>query len=289
MSLIRVLAAGLVAVFVLGGCSTLRGTPVRYQSAEAVVAQIDLGADELATLAQTADPVERNRIQNRALAVIDLRFHEFVRDLAADRADADAAVAGTTLGASTAGAFVDSVKAKTNYALFAAGVVGAFGIVDRSYFYEKTVPAMVAAMRAARAQVLLRIRQGQTGALDTYDGVAALQDLEAYYTAGTILAAVAEVTQRAEADTATTMQKVRALSVPTAAVLDRNQQIRQAILGITDAAGMAQGNQALATLGLPPAATPQATRTALVAALRPRTPERIATVEQALRGAGLLK
>lgn len=289
MPLMRVLAAGLVAVFVLGGCSTLRGTPVRYQSAEAVVAQIDLGADELATLAQTADRGERNRIQNRALAVIDLRFHEFVRDLAADRADADAAVAGTTLGASTAGAFVDSVKAKTNYALFAAGVVGAFGIVDKSYFYEKTVPAMVAAMRAARAQVLLRIRQGQTGALDTYDGVAALQDLEAYYTAGTILAAVAEVTQRAEADTAAAMQKVRALSVPTAAVLDRNQQIRQAILGITDDAGMAQGNQALATLGLPPAATPQATRTALVAALRPRTPERIATVEQALRGAGLLK
>ena len=289
MPLMRVLAAGLVAVFVLGGCSTLRGTPVRYQSAEAVVAQIDLGADELATLAQTADRGERNRIQNRALAVIDLRFHEFVRDLAADRADADAAVAGTTLGASTAGAFVDSVKAKTNYALFAAGVVGAFGIVDKSYFYERTVPAIVAAMRASRAEVLLRIRRGQAETLDGYDGVAALQDLEAYYAAGTILAAVAEVTQRAEADAAAAVTEMRTLDVPSDDEIARRRKITQAIFAIQDAAAMQRGNQALKALGLLEQATPKATRAALVAALQPRTPERLALVEKALRDAGLMK
>lgn len=287
----RVLAAlvATVALLAAGGCSTLRGTPVRYQAADAVVAEIDLGAAELAALVETADRAERNRIQNRAVAVIDLRFQQFVRDLAADRADSAAAVAGTTLGASTAGAFVDSVKAKTNYALFAAGVVGAFGIVDKTYFYEKTVPAIVAAMRAARARVLLRIRQGQADDVGGYDGVAALQDLEEYYAAGTLLAAVAEVTRSAEADTADAQAQIRVLAVPTETEIDRRKAITRAIFALTDDDGMARGNQALTALGLVPQTTPKATRAALVSALQPRTPERLAIVEKALRDAGVLK
>ena len=145
------LAGLLLLAVVATGCSTVRGTPTRYQVTDDIVEKIDLKAEEMAQLAVSDDSGERNRLQNKAMAVIDQRFYAFVRDLAADRADSSAAVAGTTLGASTAGAFVESVKAKTHYALFAAAVVGAFGIVDKNYFYEKTVPALVAAMRASRA------------------------------------------------------------------------------------------------------------------------------------------
>jgi hypothetical protein len=126
----------LVLLLALAGtaCSTLRGTPARYQSTESIIASVDLTAADVAALAVTDSRSERDRLQNKALVVIDLRFHDFVRALVADRADGSATVAGATLGASTAGAFVDSVKAKTNYALFAAGVVGAFSIVDKNYF-----------------------------------------------------------------------------------------------------------------------------------------------------------
>ncbi|MDP1899966.1 MAG: hypothetical protein Q8K96_05885 [Rubrivivax sp.] len=287
----RATRLALVLLLALAGtaCSTLRGTPERYQSTESVVASIDLTADDVAALAVADNQTERNRLQNKALAVIDLRFHDFVRALAADRADGSATVAGTTLGASTAGAFVDSVKAKTNYALFAAGVVGAFGIVDKNYFYEKTVPALVAGMRAARAKVLLRMRQGQIEALANYNGVAALQDLEDYYTAGTVLAAIAEVTARAEDDAALALGQVRALEVPSDAEIANRKTLSQAIFGIQDEAAMAKGNVALKALGLSEQATPKATRAALVRALQPRTPERIATVEKALKTAGLLK
>ncbi len=282
------IGACLLLALALGACSSLRGTPQRYQATDAIVAKINLTADDLAELAAADSDIERNRLQDKALAVIDLQFHAFVRDLVADRADSAAATAATTLGASTAGAFVDSVKAKTNYALFAAGVVGAFGIVDKNYYYEKTVPALVAGMRAARANVLLRVRQGQVKLLAEYNGVAALQDLEDYYAAGSVLAAIAEVTARADADAERALGEVRELTVPTAPEIDRNKKISSAIFGIKDDAGRAKGNAALKALGLPQQATPQATRAALVAALRPRTPERIAVVEKELKAVGLL-
>lgn len=243
----------------------------------------------MAELAVVDDSEERNRLQNKAMAVIDQRFHAFVRDLAADRADNSAAVAGTTLGASTAGAFVESVKAKTNYALFAAGVVGAFGIVDKNYFYERTVPALVAAMRASRAKVQLRVKQAQFERIEQYNGVAALQDVEDYYSAGTLLAAISDVTSRAEAEANATLTDVRELTVPTDTEIDRRKLISQAILGVKDATRLHQANAALRALGLPEQANPKDARAALVKALRPRTPERVTIVEKALLDAGLLK
>lgn len=281
--------AGLIVLaLALGGCSTLRGNPERYQSTDDIVKAIDLTAQEVATLAEPLTRDDRNRIQNKAIAVVDQRFNAFVRDLAANRADSSTAVAGTTLGASTAGAFVDSVKSKTNYALFAAGVVGAFGIVDKNYFYEKTVPALVAGMRAARATVLVRIRQGQADTLESYDGPTALRDLEDYYSAGTLLASIAEITARAEADAADALTQVRALDIPTDDQIDNRKKISQAIFSIKDQSGVDKGNQALKSLGALPQTTPKDTRAALVKALQPRTPQRIALVERVLRDAGLL-
>lgn len=271
------------------GCSSLRGTPARYQATDDIVAKIDLKAEEMAQLAVIADSGVRNHLQNKAMAVIDQRFHAFVRDLAADRADSSAAVSGTTLGASTAGAFVKSVKAKTNYALFAAGVVGAFGIVDKNYFYERTVPALVAAMRASRAKVQLRIKQAQSERIEQYSGVAALQDLEDYYSAGTLLSAISDVTVRAEADAKAALTDVRELQVPTDAEIDRRYLISEAIRSVNDATKLTQANAALKALGLPEQATAKDARAALVKALQPRTSERVTIVEKALADAGLVQ
>lgn len=278
----------ILLALIVSGCTTLHGNPVRYVAPDAAVESINFTADELGLLTEASSREERNRLQAKAMAVIDLRFHAFVRDLAANRADSSTAVAGTTLGASTAGAFVSSVKAKTNYALFSAGIIGAFGIVDKNYFYEKTVPALVAGMRAARASVLLRIRQSQSEELENYDGASALNDLEDYYAAGTLLAAIAEITVKAEADTTDTLTQVRQLIVPTQGQMDVRRKISTAIFSIKEQVDVDKGNQALKSLNLPPQTSPKETRAALVKALQPRTPDRIATVEKALKNAGLI-
>lgn len=279
---------GLMVLLLASGCSTLRGTPTRYQPTAEVVSKINLVPQDLADLQAANSEVDRNTLQNKAIAVIDLQFHQFVRDLVADRSDTSAAAAGTTLGASTAGAFVDSVKAKTNYALFAAGVVGVSGIIDKSYFYEKTVPALVAAMGAARAGVLVRIRSSQRDPIGAYDGTAALADLEEYYSAGTVLSAIAEITARADSDKKASLDEVRTLEVPSDAEITRRKNISSAIFAINDSS-MDKGNKALAQLGLPEQKNAKETRAALLKALRPPTPERIGLVEKALKDNGLLK
>lgn len=271
------------------GCSTVRGTPQRYVSAQAVVKEIDLTPADLASLVVATSPSERNTLQNKSVAVIDLWFNEFVRDLNAERNDASAAVAGTTLGASTAGAFVNSVKAKTNYALLGAGVVGAFGIMDKTYFYEKTVPALVAAMGSARAQVLLRMRNRQAESIADYSGDAALRDLEDYYNAGTLLAGIAEATTSAERDKKDALDQVRVLGVPDDAEINRRRQLTRATWSIKDPASMDQGNKALKALGLPTQTTAKETGLALRRAMQPPTDENLRRVEKALRDAELLK
>lgn len=261
---------------------------MRYQSTEAIVQKIDLTADDLANLQAAGTERDRNVYQNKAIAVIDQQFHQFVRDLVADRADSATGAAGATLGASTAGAFVNSVKAKTNYALFAAGVVGAFGIVDRNYFYEKTVPALIAAMGASRATVLLRMRSHQRDLISSYDGTAALDDLEEYYAAGTLLSAISDVASKAEAEKKTALAEVRALDIPTDTEIDRRRKMSTAIQSINDQS-MPAAKKASAALGLVNQPTAKETRLALLRAMRPPTKENLDKVEAALKSAGLLK
>ena len=277
-----------LAVLSMFGCSTMRGTPVRYQSTEAIVQKIDLTADDLANLQAASTERDRNVYQNKAIAVIDQQFHQFVRDLVADRADSATGAAGATLGASTAGAFVNSVKAKTNYALFAAGVVGAFGIVDRNYFYEKTVPALISAMGASRATVLLRMRTHQRDLISSYDGTAALEDLEEYYAAGTLLSAISDIASKAEADKKTALTEVRALDIPTDTEIERRRKMTAAIQSINDQS-MTAAKKASSALGLLSQPTAKETRLALLRAMRPPTKENLDKVEAALRSAGLLK
>lgn len=277
-----------VLALALAGCSTLRGTPQRFAATDEVVKAIDLTPADVAQLVSATTEGERNALQRQAIAVIDLQFHQFVRDLAADRADAAAGVAGTTLVASTAGAFVQSVKAKTNYALFAAGTVGAFGIVDKSYFYEKTVPALVAAMKAARAKVLLSMRTGQGQTISLYDGTAALADLEDYYSAGSVLVAISEITASAEATQQQASVKIRALTAMSDDEIGRWRKVTKSIWAVKDAAALPKANLALKALSLPEEASPQAAKAALLRFKSAESADRLTTMENALRTAGLL-
>lgn len=285
--LIRVFSLVLLAATV-AGCSTMRGTPVRFVPTDDIVKSINLQPEELAAMQSATTEAERNQFQNKAVAVIDQRFHQFVRDMAADRADMSAAAAGTTLAATTAGAFVESVTAKTNYAIFAAGLIGAFGIIDKSYFYEKTVPALVAAMGAARANVLVRIRNGQAESVASYTGAMALSDLEDYFSAGTVLAAIAEITARADSDKQAALSEVRSIEVPGEAEIARRRALSKAIFAV-DEQSLPNAKKALAALGASEPKTVKEARLGLLRAMRPPTKERIDLVQKALQDASLLK
>jgi hypothetical protein len=269
------------------GCSTLHGTPARYQPSADIVKAIKLTPDDLAALVSASTEPDRNGYQNRAIAVIDLNFHQFVRDLTGAREDVAAGAATTTLGLTTAATLVDSAAAKTNYAAFAAATIALLGIVDKNYFYEKTVPALVAAMGAARANVLVRIRNGQRESIDVYNGAAALADLEDYFSAGTILAAIADITARADGEKEAALNEVRSIEAVSDEEIKLRRSLAAAIFSINDQS-IAKGKAALAALALPEQKTVKEIRLSLLRSLRPPTKERLQMVQKALKDSGLL-
>lgn len=279
--------SALVVIIGISGCSSLRGVPQRYQPAAAIVASIQLTPQDLANLQATTDPATRNQLQNKSIAVIDLNYHQFVRDLVGDRQDMATASQGIALGAATAGAFVESVAAKTNYALLAATTIGAFGIIDRNYYYEKTVPALVSAMGAARSVVLLRMRGSQADSIEAYNGVAALADLEDYFTAGTILAAISQIAATSEAQIEKNQADIRALSVPTPKQLASIKAVREAIWDIDDES-LDKANKVLEAIGKPVATTAKEARLELIRFNDPTRPDQINRLAKELKANGLM-
>jgi hypothetical protein len=281
-------AAWMILLSYLAACSTLHGVPTRYAPAADIVTKINLTPDELATLPTVKDEVTRNTVINKTLVVIDVNFHEFVRRVNGDRQDIGAAGSATALGLNLAGTLVDSVAAKTNYAAFAAATVGAIGILDKNYFFEKTIPALVAAMEAARQTVLLRIKTGETKPVEEYDGQTAFSDLEEYFSAGTILGAVNTITTRADTEKADTSAAIRKLEVPTDDDIKQRKRVRDAIFKIDDAS-LAKGRAALKALGLPDHSTAAEVRLELLRSLRKAPVDKsVDTTETALRSAGLV-
>src|SRR5262245_10336233 len=101
----------LLSLLAASGCSTLHGVPARYQPTAAIVESIKLTADDVAKVAMAETQAERNLYQNKAIAVVDLNFHQFVREVTGLREDVTAGTATTALVLSTTGALVNSAAA----------------------------------------------------------------------------------------------------------------------------------------------------------------------------------
>jgi len=108
--------------------------------------------------------------------------------LAAIRAGKDIAVG--TMGA--VGALVGGGTGQ----ILSAGVAAttATGIaVDKTFFYNSTMPSMITAMNAGRAKLLTDITIGMQKAYKDYPISTAFADLDAYYYAGTLQGAQANI------------------------------------------------------------------------------------------------
>lgn len=94
-------------------------------------------------------------------------------------------------------ASLPTVAAATGKALsaMATGVTGARVAFEKDVLVDRTATALETAMDAARNGVALRIRLGLKGVAKDYPLAVALSDLEAYYNAGTLLGALAGITE----------------------------------------------------------------------------------------------
>ncbi len=193
------LAAGAVAIGLLSGCAPIVGFPndpaansrlSSYYGPDSETAY-DKAVGEEARRA-TRDMIVRHRLHG-----YDLEYSEFKRALASQGNIASvggglavltlSGIAATTGHLATAGAMAAAT----------AGIVGAQGLINKELYFQKTLPALVAQMDAARDKIIASILTGLGRPDADYSLVHANMDLAKLKDAGSIEGAISTINEEA--------------------------------------------------------------------------------------------
>jgi hypothetical protein len=231
----------------------------------------------------------RDQFITGRLVLINIRYIQFIRESTVDKQLVDSAVAMLNMALSLTGASVASAGAKTALAAAVAGVTGSKETIDKNYYFEKTLPALIGAMNAERKKMLVPILLGMRGSLEEYPFAQAVTDLHSYYYAGTFAGAIEAIEADAGAKEQRQDQILATLSPVSAEDVATKASLTRAI-GALEPSDMEKIRAALKLLDstVAPADTFTAAQTQLQAYVRgARTPSRITEVAQAFKDAGI--
>lgn len=190
MKFVRLGSACAIAMMI-SGCQIFRtgGMPEASFSIETDVEKLATefhSATDISEFYKTPSQETRDRFLTGRLVLIDLRYLQFIRTMTSDKQQLDSATDLATLSLNLAGTLVGGARSKANLAAAAAGLGGAKTSVDKHFYYEQSVNALVATMNAKRKEVLTRILQSIGSDLTTYPFTQAVTDAHDYYMAGTV-------------------------------------------------------------------------------------------------------
>jgi hypothetical protein len=196
--MLAVAMAGLIA-----GCSA-----IRYGGAPEPSFDVDKDLEQLAKQFEPAASISefykvqdsekdeikvenaRNKFITGRITMMNIRYIQFVRSLTSEKELLDTAVALLTLGLNIAGASVAASSTKTVLAAISAGVIGSKEAIEKNYFFDKTIPALVSQMNAERKKALVPLLIGSKHTMADYPFAYAVTDLNDYYFAGTFAGAI---------------------------------------------------------------------------------------------------
>lgn len=201
--MINKLRFALIAGLALGGCTGLQQFPDAskdYQSAsgeldqdyDAALTAIYGGEGPPATVGTTDSEVQkriRNQFIEKRLAVVDLRFGQFVSALARESATAGFGVAVVEVAVGGVGSLV-AESASQILSAVSGGLAGAKAAYDKTVLFEKTISALIAQMHATRKSIAAQILTRWSADLEKYPLWMAKRDLDAYEFAGSIPGAI---------------------------------------------------------------------------------------------------
>ncbi|OHB61210.1 MAG: hypothetical protein A2167_05230 [Planctomycetes bacterium RBG_13_46_10] len=124
------------------------------------------------------------------LTMMNIRYIQFIRQMTSDKQLLDSSVEILGIGLNIAGVLFDSAATKTALAGVAAGVTGSKATIDKNYYFERTIPALIAAMNAQRKAAFIPILTGIQKDVNEYPFEQAVTDLHSYYFAGTFIGAI---------------------------------------------------------------------------------------------------
>jgi hypothetical protein len=287
-------ALALVLAGLLAGCSTLRygGAPEPSFDAEQDLEQLGKifgPGDSISQFYANPTVDARNKFITGRLTMMNIRYIQFIRQLTTDRQLLDTAGALLTLGMNIAGASVAATSTKTILAALSAGVTGSKEVVDKNYFFDKTIPALVGQMNAERKKALIPILTGLKADLDDYPFGQAVTDLHNYYFAGTFAGAI----QAIQADAAEKEQRqdqIIATLVPLSTEQVASKTALTKAIGTLGAADLPKIQKAIQVLDpkvTPPADLDGATKQLQSYVRGARTPARISEVANAFKSANI--
>ena len=293
-NLVGRLLAAVTLAGVIAGCSTIRhgGAPEPSFDVDKDLEQLArqfAPSDVITDFYTTPSEAARDKFITGRLTMTNIRYIQFVRQMTSERQLLDSAADMLSLGLSLAGASVATAGTKTLLAAIAAGVTGSKQVIDKNYYFEKTIPALVGQMNAERKKALIPILTGIKASLEDYPFAQAVTDLHNYYHAGTFVGAI----QAIQADAGTKEQRqddvIARLTPLTVEQVASKQALTRAIGGLGDA-DLEKIRLAMQKLDAKaaPAETLDAAKQQLQGYVRgARTPDRIAEVTRAFKAAGI--
>ena len=186
----------------LTGCNTIRGFPNPPRTANVTQPEPDweLGPQAIkayneAAAGSPAQKLLRNDIIDARLAAIDSAFGEYERTIYQEEVKsglgADWALLALTAGTTVVGA----ASTKTALGAASAAVVGGTASFDKRALFDKTLPALLAQMAWARETIRAQIDLNKKLDTTEYTWSAADSDLQRFAFAGSLVGAIAGVTQ----------------------------------------------------------------------------------------------
>jgi hypothetical protein len=212
--------------FATSGCASLDGAPkpimsvadsVRIAQRHKISVAIENFHGASNTKRNSLSPLRyRNMIVAVYLNAIDARYQQFRKHISGEgrgvAIGTDLAVIGLTTGASLI------EKSSKDLAAIAAAFAGGKGTIDKNLYFERTMPAILAAMDAERAKVRAGIVANLKKDVSEYPIETAFGDIAAYEAAATIDRAIDMITAQAskarEIQTVSLDSVVRACSKP---------------------------------------------------------------------------
>lgn len=161
----------------------------------------------------TKDPEKRREIRDiygrKMIAVTDSRYNKFVDELVMVRKGFSSGADIAAIGLDTASVLFTPASTKSILAAMSALTTASKTVVDKTYFYEQTLPVLITQMESDRQVVLVELTAGLNGPLQAYGFQTMMRDLVRYYSAGTIDGALVKIQQQASTKANDASKKIK--------------------------------------------------------------------------------
>lgn len=138
----------------------------------------------------------RNAILNDLMAMIDVNYYDYEKNLHKDNAVKNTVADIVTLGLTAAATAVGGEETKTILSAIATGVVGSNTAIDKNVLQNNTVQVLELEMRALRAEREQSLIAGMGASDEKYPLQSGIRDVIAYYYAGSLTDALMGLVQK---------------------------------------------------------------------------------------------